>query len=339
MNEWGVGRAGYDDGFVILVSFEEDRIHGVLSTYAGGGFKVAYLSEDEQTALRDDVMVPYFQAEQVGAGLLAAMDVVDENVTPEATAALNLYRQANAVIGIPGGLLAVALTLGTAFVAWKRHGDDPDLVDSPSVLMAGPPADMTPPLATVLTEGRATGNAIRTLMVQLAGTGLIRFHNLDRVKEVKREDDPDPETDPAIEVLGVSGDREQPTGVLAEAFRELVILGGSDTMLRRESLWAVNEKLDPLKRRLEEEGVRLGWLTRRPTPEITKWVTIGVFEAVLGGGAIFLGFTIPMSGLTLVGGAPDRRWAGDRRFRDPDVKAHRERRLRGRHAQGVPANT
>jgi uncharacterized membrane protein YgcG len=303
MNEWGVGREGYDDGFVILVSFEDDRIHGVLSTYAGGGFKVAYLSEDEQTAMRDDVMVPHFQAERVGDGLLAAMEVIDENVTPEATAALNLYRQANAVIGIPGAIVVLFVTLGTAFIVWRRHGDDPDVIDSPSVLMAGPPADMTPPLATVLTEGRATGNAMRTLIVEMAGTGLIKFRNLDRVKEVKRDDDPDPLTDPAIEIVGVSGDREQPTGVLAEAFRELVILGGSAGELRRESLWAVNETLEPAKRRLEEEGVRLGWLTRRPTPEITKWIGIGILEAVAGGGAIFLGYAIPMSGLTLVGGA------------------------------------
>jgi uncharacterized membrane protein YgcG len=303
MNEWGVGREGYDDGFVILISFQDDRIHGVLSTYAGSGFKVAYLSEDEQTAMRDQVMVPYFQAEQVGDGLLAAMGVIADEVTPGATAALNLYRQANAVIGIPGGILVLLFTLGTAFVVWRRQGDDPDVIDSPSVLMAGPPADMTPPLATVLTEGRATGNAIRTLMVELAGTGLIRFRNLERVKDVKRDDDPDPLTDPAIEIVGVTVNREQPTGVLAEAFRELVTLGGSTGELRRESLWAVNETLEPTKRRLEEEGVRLGWLTRRPTPEITKWIGIGVLEAIAGGGAIFLGYAIPMSGLTLVGGA------------------------------------
>jgi uncharacterized membrane protein YgcG len=39
MNQWGIGRQGYDDGFVILVSFQENRINGVLSTYAGSGFR------------------------------------------------------------------------------------------------------------------------------------------------------------------------------------------------------------------------------------------------------------------------------------------------------------
>jgi uncharacterized membrane protein YgcG len=303
LNEWGVGRRGYDDGFVILVSFEEDRVHGVISTYAGSGFKAAYLSVDDQERLINQVMAPDFRAGQVGAGLMAALDVVDAAVTPDATERLDTYRQVNALVGIPGGILALVLTGGTAFVAWRRHGDDPELVDSPSVLMAGPPGGMTPPLATVLREGRAGSNALRTLLVELAGGGLIRFRNLDRAKDVKRTDEPDPLTDPALDVLDPPVDRPQPLGPLGEAYRELAIRGGSERSLRRETLWGVNEGLDPIKRQLEQEAVRLGWLTRLPTPEITRWVVIGVGEAVLGGGAIFLGSTIPMSGLTLVGAA------------------------------------
>ncbi|RPH36920.1 MAG: DUF2207 domain-containing protein, partial [Chloroflexi bacterium] len=284
-----------------LVSFEEDRIHGVLSTYAGSGFKVAYLSEDEQTELRDEVMVPYFLSEEVGDGLLGAMQVIDDEVTADATASLDTYRQLNAVVGIPGATLILLATFGTAIFQWRRHGDDPDLVDSPSVLMAGPPADMTPPLATVLREGRATGNALRTVLVQLAGSGLIRFRNLDRAKEVKRDDDPDPETDPAIDLPDPPLDQSAPQGPLGEAYRELVVRGGSSRTLSRESLWGVNEGLDPIKRQLEQEAVRLGWLTRLPTPVIRKWVFAGAGEVILGGLSIFLGFSIPMSGLTLVG--------------------------------------
>jgi uncharacterized membrane protein YgcG len=303
MNEWGVGRAGYDDGFVILVSFEEDLVHGVISTYAGSGFKAAYLSVDDQERLINQDMAPDFRAGQVAAGLQAALDVVDAAVTPAATERLETYRQVNALVGIPGGILALVLTGGTAFVAWRRHGDDPELVDSPSVLMAGPPAEMTPPLATVLREGRAGSNALRTLLVELAGGGLIRFRNLDRAKEVKADDDPDPLTDPALDVLDPPVDRPQPSGPLGEAYGELVIRGGSERSLRREALWGVNQALDPIKRQLEQEAVRVGWLTRLPTPEITRWVFVGVLEAALGVGAIFLGNTIPMSGLTLVGGA------------------------------------
>jgi len=82
MNEWGVGRAGYDDGFVILVSFEEDLAHGVISTYAGSGFKAAYLSVDDQKRLINQDMAPDLRAGQVGAGLMAALDAVDAAVSP-----------------------------------------------------------------------------------------------------------------------------------------------------------------------------------------------------------------------------------------------------------------
>ncbi|HEY7738441.1 MAG TPA: TPM domain-containing protein [Candidatus Limnocylindria bacterium] len=301
LNQWGVGRQGYDDGFVILVSYEDDLEHGVISTYAGSGFKVAYLSVDEQDELINGVMAPYFRSGDPGGGLLAALDTVDEAVTAEATAALDGYRQLNAVVGIPGAAVVLLVTVGTAVYQWRRHGDDPDLVDSPSVLMAGPPADMTPPLATVLREGRATGNAIRTILVQLAGTGLIRFRNLDRVSQVKRDDDPDPETDPAIDLLDPPTDQAPPEGPLGDAYRELVVRGGSFRSLSREALWGVNDALDPLKKTLEQEAVRLGWLTRLPTPVITRWVGAGVLEILVAAAALFFGLTIPMSGLTVVG--------------------------------------
>lgn len=303
LNQWGVGRQGYDDGFVILVSYQTDLQHGVISTYAGSGFKVAYLSVDEQQSLIDSTMTPYFRDGQPAAGLMAAMDVVNANVTPEATASLDTYRQVNAVVGIPGGLLALALTAGTAFIAWKRSGDDPEVLDSESVLMAGPPAGMTPPLATVLREGRAGGDAIKTVLVELAGRGRIRFHNLDRVGHVKRDDDPDPLLDPAVEILDPPPDDAPLSGPVDAAYQQLVIRGGSLRTVSRESLWSLNDGLRPIRRLLEEDAVRLGWLTRLPTPAITRWVGVGVLEILLGGAAIFLGFTIPMSGLTLVGGA------------------------------------
>ena len=40
MDQWGIGRRGFDDGFVILLSFFDSTFaHGSLSTYAGSGFK------------------------------------------------------------------------------------------------------------------------------------------------------------------------------------------------------------------------------------------------------------------------------------------------------------
>jgi uncharacterized membrane protein YgcG len=303
MQQWGVGRAGYDDGLVILVSFVEDRIHGQVATWAGNGFLAAYMNEAALTALREDVLVPAFRQQQVGAGLIAGMAVIDAAITPQATASLNLYRTANAIVGIPGSILALLLTIGMAYVAWRREGDDPYVSDSESVLMAGPPAGMTPPLATVLRHGRADQNSINVLLTELAGSGRISFRNLDRVGKVKRDDDPDPETDPAIEV------HAEPPGArnLAKPERQAWAIiqreaAGTGT-LTRERLWALNGALGDVRTSLDAEAVRLGWLVRLPMPLIRRWVIIGAAEALAGGVGIWLGFTLPMSGLTLLGGA------------------------------------
>jgi uncharacterized membrane protein YgcG len=304
MDEWGIGRRGFDDGFVILLSFDDTTFqHGQLSTYAGSGFKAVYLSEDPQTTLRDRVIIPAIRSGRLGAGLLDAVQRVDAAITPDATARLETYRTINAMVGLPGGLLALLLTLGVAYAAWHRHGDDPELTDSPSILMAGPPADMTPPLATVLRAGRATQDSINTTLVELAGSGYIRFRNLDQVNRVKSDDDADPLIDPAIDVLPLPSDREQLPGPEAEAYEVIRRSAGSDDVVTRTSLWHLNERLSPLKEQLEKDAVRLGWLTQRPTPMITRWIAIGVLELVAAGVLVLLGYVIPMSGLTLLGAA------------------------------------
>ena len=302
MDEWGIGRRGFDDGFVILLSFDDFSFqHGTLSTYAGSGFRAVYMAEDAQASLRDATIIPAIQTGDLGAGLLAAVDRISSEITTERTGQLELYRQINALIGIPGGALALLLTLGLAFANWRRYGDDPELVDSPSILMAGPPADMTPSLATVIREGSASKTSINTAMVDLAGSGYIAFRNLDQVSKVKSDDEPDPLVDPAIDVLGLPSDRKRLGVAEAEAYEAIRRAGLNDGIVTRSALWGLNDELDPVKETLENEAVRLGWLTRRPTPLINRWIAIGIGELVLGGIAIFFGYTLPMSGLTLFG--------------------------------------
>lgn len=303
IDQWGIGRAGYDDGFVILLSFTDTTFqHGELSTFAGGGFHAVYLPEEDQRAVRDDIIVRAIRQGALEGGLVAAIDAVGAAITSQAAARLETFRVVNAMIGIPGGIVALLLTVGLVFTAWRRYGDDPELVDSPSVLMAGPPAGMTPPLATVVRQGRATQHSVNTTLVDLAGRGLIAFRNLDRVGQVRSDDDPDPLTDPAITLLDPSRGRKGLPAPQREAYGTIRGLARNG-QLSRERLWGLNEALTPLKRWLEEEAVRLGWLAERPTPVITRWLVIGVVEALGGAGLVWLGFSIPMSGLTLLGGA------------------------------------
>ena len=301
MDQWGVGRAGYDDGLVYLVSFEPGLEHGVVSYYAGAGFLRGYLSQSDLQQTIDDVIVPAAAQHQIGGGLIQAVDFVGSAITPGGIARLNFLRQLNAVVGIVGAPVAFLLIVGLAFRTWRREGDDPDVLDSPSILMAGPPANMTPPLATVVREGKATQHSLNTLLMELASTGRMAFQNLDRAGKVKSDDEPNPLLDPAIELMEAAP-RDGRMGTAERSAWDLIrqqARGG--TTISRERLWELNGVLEPVRDGLEDEVVRLGWFTRRPSTLITRWSFIGIGEMLLGGLFVLGGFLIPMSGLTLLG--------------------------------------
>jgi uncharacterized membrane protein YgcG len=303
LDQWGVGRAGYDDGLVILISFESNLRHGQAHYYAGAGFLRGYLSQSDLQSIFDQVILPSAAQGQIGGGLIEAVNLIGAAITPEATARLNLLRQVNGVVGIVGAPVSFLLIVGIAFFAWRREGDDPEVLDSPSILMAGPPANMTPPMATVVRQGKATQHSIDTLLMELATTGRMTFQNLDRTGKVKADDEPNPLLDPAIE-LKEAAPRDGRMGAAERSAWEIVrqqARGG--TTLSRERLWELNGLLRPVRDGLEDEVVRLGWFTRRPSTLITRWSVIGIGEMLLGGLFVLGGFLIPMSGLTLLGAA------------------------------------
>jgi hypothetical protein len=209
----------------------------------------------------------------------------------------------NGLVGVPGGALALLGTLGLAFFTWRRLGDDPQLTDSPSILMAGPPAEMTPPLATVITQGVASQHSINTLLAELASTGRLAFHNLDTVSAARSDEEPDPLTDPAIQVMADRSDDDELRVPQREAWSKIRGLAGTDGRLSRERLWRVNGELGHVKRTLEEEAVRIGWLARMPGPSINRMTGVGIGLALAGAGIVWAGIAIPMSGATLLGAA------------------------------------
>jgi len=303
MDQWGVGRKGFDDGLVIMVGLETGLVHGKISLYGGSGFLRGYLSQGDLKGVIDQWIVPAALDEQLGAGLVAAVDVIGSAITPAATDRLNLLRTVNAGLGLFGAPISLLLIVGVAFRAWRRAGRDPTVLDSPSILMAGPPAGMTPPLATVVRHGSANQHSLNTVLVELASTGRLAFQNLDRVGKTKSDDDPDPLLDPALELR----DGPPTGGTLAGPQREAWDLirrhAGGSAILSRERLWSLNEALKPIRDSLELDAIRLGWFTHTSSPGIDLWTGIGIGEMVLGGLGVFAGFLIPMSGATLLGAA------------------------------------
>jgi uncharacterized membrane protein YgcG len=61
MNDWGVGRKGFDDGLVIFFDMQPNLQHGQVQLFAGPGFEAAFLSNSERQSIFDDDMVPDLQ--------------------------------------------------------------------------------------------------------------------------------------------------------------------------------------------------------------------------------------------------------------------------------------
>ena len=303
IDEWGIGRSGFDDGLVLMVGMAENRINGRVSLFGGSGFLGAYANEDALKGIIDADYVPSALRGDFDGATLATIDALAERVTPANRDRLEMLRVVNAGLGLVGAPLALIATLGLAWNRWRREGDDPELTDSPSILMAGPPAEMTPPLATVIRTGTGSSHTVNTLLAELASTGRLSFHNLDQVRGMKSDDEPDPVTDPAIEVYADAADDDRLEAPQREAWDKLKRLAGGSSRLSRERLWRVNSELGAMKRVFEYEAVRLGWLARMPGPSIMRMSGIGIGLVVLGAGAIWIGIAVPMSGAVMVGAA------------------------------------
>jgi uncharacterized membrane protein YgcG len=297
MNQWGVGRRGFDDGLVFLVGLQTDLVHGKVSLYAGSGFKGAYLDEGQLAQIITGDFVPSARAGDLDGAMLATLAAIDRGVTPGGEARLATARVADAILGLALAPIALLGTLTIAFFAWRRSGRDPAFLDSPSVLMAGPPADLTPALAAVVRNGKSDQRAVTTALMELAAGGWIGFGDVDIPVRGK-------EGGPTIRILPPKASAPPRIG-RAEAylFDVLQAMAGPLEVLDRELLVRLHASLGDFHGLLEADAVALGWFHEQPRRAIGRWMTVGVVEAIAGGAALWGGFSLPMAGLTALGAA------------------------------------
>ena len=176
MDQWGVGRRGFDDGLVILYDLNEgDTCHGQVQLYAGPGFQSRFLTNQERQKIFEDDMLPLLRGCDLDGALLAAMTKVDAAATPEHAAQLDFFRQLNAVLGLLiAPLVAVGIVLW-GLASWFRHGRDPVYLDDPSIHMPAPPPGLTPAAGAVVRDGRSTRRALTAASLDLAARGMIAF--------------------------------------------------------------------------------------------------------------------------------------------------------------------
>ncbi len=307
MDQWGIGRKGFNDGLVIFFDLQPNLEHGQVQLYAGPGFEQTFLTNSERQAIFDNDMLPYLRSADFDGALAVALQRVDAATTPEHAAALERSRQVNAVLGLVGAPIVFLGLSGWALFHWRRYGKDPVYLDDPSVLMPAPPPDLTAASGAMIIDGSTSRRALTTAMLDLASRGLIAFRE-DKGGLLGGHK-------VGIDVEPAAGDAEveaqrrlnqrRPTGPAEDvAYRKLRTIGASsDEFISAEDLPKFGSDVAAFDTALEKHVVDRQWFGEKPSKVVGRWVGRGVLAIIGGVIGVIAGLNIPISGLTAIGGA------------------------------------
>jgi uncharacterized membrane protein YgcG len=309
IDQWGVGRAGFDDGAAIFFDLDPSLEHGQVQIYGAPGYEAAYLSNAERQAIFENDMLPHLRVADFDRALLVALERMDASATPEHSRALERGRQVNAAIGLFGAPIIFLGLVGTAFYHWRRYGKDPVYLDSPSILMPAPPPDLTAASGALVMDGKATRRALTTALLDLASRGLISFREEKALLKTKVGIDLDPPREDAITEAHRARNARRPIARAEElALRHLRKLGESKgrtsaPYIAPDDLTGFATSVSDFERSLEFHVVQKGWFREKPSKAVKRWVGIGGIAIVAGGIGFFVGMEMPMSGLVMIGAA------------------------------------
>jgi uncharacterized membrane protein YgcG len=298
IDQWGVGREGFDDGLAIFFNLRQDLCHGQVQLYAGPGFEATFLTNAERQAIFEDQMLPALKECDFDTALTAAMAHIDAATTAENARNLQLARQVDAVAGlIVAPLLLIGLVAWAGW-SWLRFGRDPVYLDSPSILMPAPPPGLSPAAAAVVMDGRCRRHALTTALVDLAARGEVSFRASEN--DPRRMDIdmtvPD-QRDPRL-----ARNRRQPLGEAEKyVLDELKRLGGAIGTIEADDVPRFASSVGGFEDRLERTVAANGWFREPPGDSVDRWSRRAAVVLIAGIVAVFLALNLPSNGLLLVG--------------------------------------
>ena len=304
MDQWGIGRKGFDDGLVILLDLDQSLRHGQVQLFAGPGFRDTFLSNEERQAIYENDMLPLLRGGDLGGAVLAAMNKVDQAASVDHAQSLERGRIVNAIFGLLVGPGLALILIGWAAFHWLRFGRDPVYIDDPSVLMPAPPADLTAASGAVIYAGQASRRALTTALLDLASRGELAFEEKDGLlshKVALRTQGTAPSNDEEAAQRRLNA-RRPLSDAETYALTELRDLSPGGEPLEDAELLKFGSKVDTFNKKLETYAVDHGWFDEAPAKVAARWAGRGVLEAVGGAIALFAGFMIPFSGLVVLGG-------------------------------------
>jgi uncharacterized membrane protein YgcG len=290
MDSWGVGRAGVNDGLVVLFDMDTTNRHGQVYLATGKGYLDKYLSDAEAQAIVNDDILPKAKDGDLDGALAAGLAHIERVTQPGGNperALLGTLRSLGAVLAALIGLLVLALFLRT----WWRRGRDArtPLIDD-SVLLPAPPPGLTPALATVLRNDLVTKDAFTSALVDLGHRGLVTFNAEDGIlSKLSHKVDlvvpPAPLADAASAVA-----RERPLGVAEHGLYLDISTEAEDGVLDATKLRSgTGAKLyETFKKHLGTAAGSSGWFVEDPNAIVGRWTAIGILVAIAGAVAFFV---------------------------------------------------
>jgi uncharacterized membrane protein YgcG len=278
MDAWGVGRAGVNDGLVVIFDMDTTNRHGQVYLYAGEGYLKSYLSGSEAAGIVDGDMLPKAKDGDLDGALIAGLKHVDR-VTQVGG---NPERAFQAVVQVVLQVLviAVALLLFARFLwVWLQRGRDAEvpLIDD-SVLLPAPPPELTPALATVLRKDGVDREAFTTGLVDLGHRGLLTFREAEDSSDHVDLVVPDaPLADDASRIA-----RERPLGMAETALVASVrTAAGGDGTITWDTLKQGKGATfyERFKKDLGKAAAASGWFRDDPNRLTGRWAGIGATMA------------------------------------------------------------
>ena len=309
IDQWGIGRRGFDDGMVVFFDIDPSGEHGQVQLYAAQGFAATYLTNEDRQRIYENDMVPFLQNADFDGALDVAMRKLDAAATPENAQRLQLARQANAVIGLIGAPIVFLGLVGWVFFSWRRFGKDPVYLDDPSILMPAPPPDLTAASGAFVMDGHSSRRALTTAMLDLASRGLLTFREDKGLLGLSHKVgiDTTPAAGDSVEEAHRARNARRPIGPAEDfALRRLRVLGGdgSETgFIDPDKLPEFGSNVSEFDSKLEDHVVKGGWVVEKPSRVVARWLGKGMLALVAGVVAIFIGVNVPISGLNIIGGA------------------------------------
>ena len=307
MDQWGVGRKGFDDGLVILFDLDSSLKHGQVQLYAGPGYRAAFLSNGERQAIFENDITPLLVAGDLDGALLVALQKIDANATPEHAATLERARQIDAAVGLVGAPVVFLVLVGWTLWSWLRFGRDPVYLDDPSILMPAPPPNLTAASGAVVVHGGSSRRALTTALLDLASRGKLSFREektglLGRTRKVGIETEPG-QADPVTEAHRALNDRRSISDAEDYALARLRSIAKTDGYVEPDDMLKFGEYVPKFDERIENHVTSQGWFSERPSKSTQRWAIRATVALIAGIVGIVIGFNLPSNGLLLLGGA------------------------------------